>query len=470
HDALRELGVEVCALLSRELEAGADLPFEVIEEAGVSDEGPVLYRYSPLTADFLGERWPAVRELEVHGRAVAALGPAATAYLRHRGLPGSLPDDALRDVMERVLEDATSFDFPEERFQRVHAELDATLEETTVTVTVVAPLHGVRIAEGRVDLGGGLALTRRAVADPPSEALEGTAAEVPADDLGGPPSAPSPLDVFCELRRELPADAPLPVGDARTLFRRLLTGLRLCGAGGTALGPLAWARAGGGAWHPIALGVSARARPESWELRYGEEDELVELLRVLARSRHGDAVGWALGRFEMGCERERETEALSDYLLALRALLADAGSGGEVAMGRRLAALCAPPEDRSGLRSRVALALSVERGSMYDARPLESGLSLDSPRALVREIEEGLRALLRDVLCGYLDEDLRSAADAILRREQGPRSVIEAEPVGAEPVAASEMGASRVPADPGIRPPEEEDTRELEPVRVGALS
>jgi hypothetical protein len=38
----------------------------------------------------------------------------------------------------------------------------------------------------------------------------------------------------------------------------------------------------------------------------------------------------------------------------------------------------------------------------------------ESPRELVEEAETHLRALLRDVLCGYLDSDLKSVADDIL--------------------------------------------------------
>jgi hypothetical protein len=44
----------------------------------------------------------------------------------------------------------------------------------------------------------------------------------------------------------------------------------------------------------------------------------------------------------------------------------------------------------------------------------------DSPRELVLEIENQLRALLRDVLCGFLDADLKSAADDILLRSAEP--------------------------------------------------
>jgi hypothetical protein len=43
----------------------------------------------------------------------------------------------------------------------------------------------------------------------------------------------------------------------------------------------------------------------------------------------------------------------------------------------------------------------------------------ESPRELVDEAENHLRALLRDVLCGYLDPDLKGVADDILV-EAGP--------------------------------------------------
>src|SRR5215211_6803118 len=38
----------------------------------------------------------------------------------------------------------------------------------------------------------------------------------------------------------------------------------------------------------------------------------------------------------------------------------------------------------------------------------------DSPAELVAEVEGHLRAMLRDVLCGYLDSDLKGVADDIL--------------------------------------------------------
>jgi hypothetical protein len=410
HDALRTFAVDVSRLMSRALEEGTELRFEVVEEG---DAGVPLYRYLPFTAEFVDERWDAVRDLESYRPALRGLGDGARPYLRHRGLPDEGADLALRDVMHRLFEDAPGFRLSDDRFERVHAELDATLAEPTALGAVIAPAHGVRIASPKVDLGDGLALVRRSAVRSPPSALEGAARATDRTselEVGEPPDCvDSPLDVFLLLERDLPPDAPLPVDAARTRFRRTLTALRLCGAGGTALGPLAWARVDGGTWHPVALGVSARARPESWELRPAEEPELRELLEVLALSRHGPVVAWALDRFEMGCERELETEALSDYLLALRALLGEGGLGGaDAELARRVAALCAPEADREAAAERIARAIELERRVVSgDAAPV--GM-LDSPRAPIREVEQSLRAMLRDVLCGYLGDDLREAA------------------------------------------------------------
>lgn len=461
HDALRRLTVEVAELLTRELENGAELPFEVLEEgeggSGPScpRTGPTLYRYRPLTARFIADRWDKARELESYALALGALGSGAGPYLRHRGLQGSDPDEALRDLMQRLFEDATSFSLPEERFDRIAAEVDATFEGSTVRATVAASLHGIRISSARVEVADGLALVRRSAISTPPSALEG-AARAPESTAEGeehdrPTPAGSPLDVFCVLERELPLDAPLPVDEARVQFRRVLTALRLCGAGGTALGPLAWARADHGAWHPVALGVSARARPESWELVHSEEHELRELLGILAHSRHSPGVGWALARFEMGCERGLEIEALSDYLLGLRGLLADPGSAAEDVLPARLAALCAPEEERDRMLERVGRAFALERHLIHGSGAGGSALALDSPRALVREIEQCLRALLRDVLCGYLDEDLRRTADELLGEARPP------EP-GDEQIRVRDIRAV------------DEDTAELQAVEVAAVT
>ena len=117
---------------------------------------------------------------------------------------------------------------------------------------------------------------------------------------------------------------------------------------------------------------------------------------------------WALSRFEMGCERVVPFEALTDYLLALRALLEPEGpASGRLA--QRLSMICAAPEARAGLAERTAHAISLERAVIAGLAPATTGVD-----ALVEEIAEHLRAILRDMLCGHLDADLRGVADELL--------------------------------------------------------
>jgi hypothetical protein len=117
---------------------------------------------------------------------------------------------------------------------------------------------------------------------------------------------------------------------------------------------------------------------------------------------------WALARFEMGCERIVPFEALTDYLLALRALLEPEGpASGRLA--QRLSMICAPPEERAGLAERTAHAISLERAVIAGLAPAATGVD-----SLVEELAEHLRAILRDVLCGHLSADVRGIADELL--------------------------------------------------------
>jgi hypothetical protein len=67
---------------------------------------------------------------------------------------------------------------------------------------------------------------------------------------------------------------------------------------------------------------------------------------VARRSPKGGELAWALSRFEMGCERLAPFEALTDYLLALRALLEPEGPE-TGRLGQRLAVICARDEERT---------------------------------------------------------------------------------------------------------------------------
>jgi hypothetical protein len=203
------------------------------------------------------------------------------------------------------------------------------------------------------------------------------------------------------------------VTTARTRFRRLLSALRLFDAGPFALVPLAWARVDGGPWHVAPLGTASARHASRGRARTllsaAQEDELRAFCNLVARRtpRAGE-VAWALHRYELARERGTPFDALTDDLLALRALLEPEGpESGRLA--QRLAALCALPQERAALAERVARAVTLERAIVAGLAQSGSGADL-----LVAELAGHLRALLRDVLCGHLDSDLRTLADELL--------------------------------------------------------
>jgi hypothetical protein len=407
HDALREFALESAALLTAAVHAGAELPYDVLEEPGT---GSVLYRYQPLTSEFIGARWDSLRGQPSFDRAARALGTGAEAYLRLRGLPGGADSEpALRALLERLYEDANGFEFPEERYDRVYAEFERTLYEHTMRASVVATVHGLVLERERVELGGGLVLAR-------------------GDRVPAPPEAVWPLgpgereratgpNTVCVLERDVEADGGLPVAEARIRFRSLLTAMHLLKPGRVAFGAPAWGRSDEGAWQPVVLPFGMRGRGEPWMLTAAEGGELAELTELVAAARLPGRISWALSRFEMGCERPSEAEAISDYLLALRAMLDADDETGRASLGLRLAALCAEEAERRGVRARLESAFAIEReamgGAVFDPDDTEGP-------AIVHELEQNVRALLRDIVCGYLAGDLRSVADDILLAGSDP--------------------------------------------------
>jgi hypothetical protein len=127
----------------------------------------------------------------------------------------------------------------------------------------------------------------------------------------------------------------------------------------------------------------------------------------------------------MGCERPDDTEALSDYLLALESVLDARDEHSRATLTLRVAALCAEDGERRAVQRRVELAFALERWVMGGggANAYLEALGPDTPRTLVLELEQHLRALLRDVLCGYLGSDLRSAADDLLLTSSEPLEI-----------------------------------------------
>jgi hypothetical protein len=448
HDALRDFALEAAALLTEDLKAGAEVEFDVVEEGvgahrappGASagrggGRGPALYRYEPRTGAFIEERWPLLRELPACERACAELGAGASAWLRMNGLRGEQAEPALRAMLERLYEDATSFGFPEERFDRVYREVELTLYRDAVRARVTAPVRGAWMEAESVELGDGLSLVR-------------------GDRLDGPHER---SELLCVLERDVPADDPIPTDEAAARFDEVVTALRLWAPGGVALGAPGWRQTDQGRWQPVGIGSGAPPRGGEWILQAGDEQAFREFFTAIAGARAPETVAWALQRFEMGCDRPGDGEALSDYLLALRALLDATTDAGQASLGLRLAALCAEDGMRQEVQGRLEAALALERFVMGRAVALPTDAG--SPSELVAEVESHVRALLRDVLCGYLDADLKAVADDILIDEQEP----EPEPEAYEPEPLAEIQARDLRKEPRFERIPEPDQVTFEP-------
>ncbi|MGH2839123.1 MAG: hypothetical protein ACRDJY_12350, partial [Thermoleophilaceae bacterium] len=236
HAALRDFALEAAATLMHAVESGDELGFDVAEEPG---SGPILYRYRARTAEYIGAHWPDLAQLPAFEAAARELGAGAGTWLRSHGKTEAEAEPALRAMLERLYEDATSFDFPEERFDRAFAELERTLYDGTANVVAVAPLRDARLETRRIDLGGGIALVRGdSAASAPREAawlhphLEG-------------PAEPSVL-ITIERDSEDAGDLPLDRLSAR--IADIVRGLRLWAPGAVGPAGSAWIRSDEGPW------------------------------------------------------------------------------------------------------------------------------------------------------------------------------------------------------------------------------
>jgi hypothetical protein len=262
---------------------------------------------------------------------------------------------------------------------------------------------------------------------------------------------------------------PPPLTEARVAFRRLVTALRLLKSGAAVLGSTAWWRTDDGPWQTTPLGSAGRVRGARYWLEEPERLELAELFELSrARHAHGGPLPWALARFELGCEQRVALEGLSDHLLALRALL-DRGESTSGEIGRRLGALCAEPAQRESVEETVEHAFRLERLVMrgdVDAGYLQA-IGVSAPEAVVSDLEDHLRALLRDIVCGHLSLDLTGIADDLLRTPPSPTEEIKVSTPKAPdpaPPPEPEFVASRGDTEEEEEP---QDTEEAVAVEVG---
>jgi hypothetical protein len=431
HSALEAFTLDVSAALKAERSGGAEVPFELVEEAG----GPTpLYCYRARTGDFISERLGLVAALPTYAAAARALEALETtgAYLRQRGVRQVPPAArerarlALEHFLAVVFADRSQFEFDRDRFAAAFVELERALYQGRCVTTAIAPLLGVGLDKStrKIELGDGLALVRGETIDKaPFEAVWGE-------------GEGSVLAVFTVVQDRR---APAPITAARSQLRRVVTALRLFEPGTYALGATAWMKVDTGSWQPFALPFCGK--PGSRTVIAAEhEDELRGFFNLIARrAATNGRLGWALARFEMAAERESPLEAVTDYLLAARALL-DPEDPAPGRLADRLAAICARPAHRPRVSARIARAQELERLVRSGAPPSDP-----ESEAFVAELRDNLHALLRDMLCGHLDGDICALAEQLLA-ETGSATPGEPTP-GTPGRAPSDASINKLPAD-----------------------
>jgi hypothetical protein len=409
--ALTEFVEAAAEHLHAEVARGAEVPFELSSQGGRrgSRAQATLYCYHALTGAFVAERQADLERLSSHAEAAALLASfdGLDRYLAGAGIDVGAAKgharvrSAIATLLADVFHEQTDFELHPERLRAALDRLERAAFASTSEAMLVATLHGLTIASPEVQLTQGLTIAHPGTLRGAPDGAVVAQGDAPGEHL---------LVIFAADHSD-PQEA---IANGREVLRDLLRALRLFGDGRVTLGALAWARVGAGAWSPLALG--AGGRPHGMLVVTAEqEDELRAFCNLVSRrAPHGNELAWALRRFELGCERESPYEALSDHLLALRALLACPREGelegpSSALLAERLAALCATPEHRVELTERTLQALALERVAIAGtavkrARDLE----------LANEVADHLRALLRDVICGHLTPQLADLADELL--------------------------------------------------------
>ncbi|CAA9503423.1 MAG: hypothetical protein AVDCRST_MAG53-2116 [uncultured Solirubrobacteraceae bacterium] len=419
HAALTAFAEEAAWQLASDVAEGHELGFEVEQARPPSGgrtrkqrQSGAFYCYRPLTAEFIDARGSVVAQLPSYLPAVHALAQTGglDAYLDAQVAHGGIPmapreraELALRAFLGRVFVDSNDFVLEGGRLEAAYSELEAVVTEGRAETVVVAPVLGLELASAEVAMGDGLVLIR-------GEVLE----DAPADAVWPRGTGlPGRAAVLAVLRFETAAGEPAPLEPAGKKLRRLLTALRLFDEAPVCVGPSAWTRTAGGPWASLALGLDGSPPgPDTAVclITAPEEDELRAFCNLVSRRLpRGGELAWALRRFELGCARPRPAEALTDHLLALRALLASDPEQPGLLVAR-VAALCSEPAERTAHAARLEHTAGLERSLVAGVGLPDAEMLAD----LVDELAGDCRAILRDVLCGHLDPDLRRTADRLL--------------------------------------------------------
>jgi hypothetical protein len=397
NEALKRLATEAATRLSTLVATGEEIPFDVAADSG---EDSPFYSYVPLTGRYVLAHAHELRLLPSFGPAREATAEAgvAASYLEARGeaVPADPSERAERMLVvffAQLWEGSASFTLDRTRLEEALATLDAESRSADDADVLIVPIVGLRMSMPRLQLPHGVRIVRADSVEVPVEAMR-------SEGMGRAAWEPQFLAI-AEMGVDEGADAAL------RQLRELISVMRMFKTGGIGLGPHAFAPTGEDTWRRIATGAPA-TRSGGYRLSEAEAGELAAFAAALeARPDPDSALTWAVGRFEMGCERLSAMDGLSDHLLAMRAVLEGHGPVGASLPMRAAALIADDSTDRITARARVEDALELERSLM-------NGRSVEGAIELAAWTEEGVRRLLREAALGELGNDLSAAADETL--------------------------------------------------------
>jgi hypothetical protein len=397
NESIKRLATEAATRLSSMVAMGEEIPFDVAADAG---DDSAFYSYVPMTGRYVSDHAEELRGLPSFGPAREATVEAGVAapYLEARGQgvpadPGVRAELMLITFFAELWEGSAGFALDRERLETALATLDAESRDADDAEVLMVPLVGLRMPMPRLQLPHDVRIVRADSIEAPVEAMR-------SEGMGRAAWEPQ----YLAIAEQDPEEG---VESAMQQLRELISVMRMFKGGGIGLGPYAFAPTGEGCWRRIATGAPA-TRPGGYRLSEGEAEELIDFCAALeARPDPDNALTWAVGRFEMGCERPTALEGLSDHLLAMRAVLEGHGPVGASLPLRAAALIADEGMDRIEAGERVEEVLGLER-AMMNGRPVEGAV------ALATWLEENARRLLRQAALGELGNDLSTVADETL--------------------------------------------------------
>ncbi len=397
NESIKRLATEAATRLSSMVAMGEEIPFDVAADSG---DDSAFYSYVPMIGRYVADHAEELRSLPSFepAREAAVEAGVAAPYLEARGQgvppdPGARAELMLITFFAELWDGSAGFALDRDGLETALATLDAESRSADDAEVLMVPVVGLRMPMPRLQLPHDVRIVRADSIEAPVEAMR-------SEGMGRAAWEPQYLAVAEQ-------DPEGGVDSALQQLRELISVMRLFKGGGIGLGPYAFAPTGEGCWRRIATGAPA-TRPGGYRLSEEEAAELIEFGTALeARPDPDNALTWAVGRFEMGCERPTALEGMSDHLLAMRAVLEGHGPVG-ASLPLRAAALIADEGlDRIEAGERVEEVLELER-AMMNGRPVERAVELGG------WLEENARKLLRQAALGELGNDLSTVADETL--------------------------------------------------------